>query len=99
MKQKINIGIDIGPTSVAIAATNEECKIIGKPTIFRFKDACDEKTGGVNNASRRDYRHFHRRLSRKKTLFSDFRKMLKTFNIQLPVDFFKHISSCTKTPP
>lgn len=73
MNKAINIGIDIGPTSVGLAAIENDTKeVYGKPIILRFADASDEKTGIPSNVSRREARHFRRRLNRKYRLRNDF---------------------------
>jgi CRISPR/Cas system Type II protein with McrA/HNH and RuvC-like nuclease domain len=75
MSKKINIGIDLGPTSIGLAMIDQNGKPVCKTTIVRFKDACNEKDGTPNNKSRRQYRSVRRRLTRKITLKEDFKKL------------------------
>jgi CRISPR/Cas system Type II protein with McrA/HNH and RuvC-like nuclease domain len=84
-KKKIHIGIDLGPTSIGIAAIDDNGDVVDKPRIYRFSDACNEKSGSPNNQSRREKRCLRRRIQRHFNKRNDFLKLIKIFYPEIPI--------------
>jgi CRISPR-associated endonuclease Csn1 len=96
-KKKVHIGVDLGPTSIGLAAIDEDGKPILKPFIFRCADACDEKTGKPTMSSRREYRAQRRNIQREKTLKHDALKLFSSYFSE-SIDKLKQIIDSNKTP-
>lgn len=89
--KKVIIGIDLGPTSVGIAAIDEDGKVLEKPSILRIPDNYDKTGKFTSCADRRKYRGIRRRYSRKKTIKRDFKKMVLSYFPK--IDFKKIFTS------
>lgn len=82
MKKKINIGFDIGITSVGWAIVDEENNIIDRG-VRLFEELKNPKDGTLKNVNRRSKRHGRRLISRRKNRKNDFIKLVtkKYFDI------------------
>ena len=74
-KKKINIGFDIGITSVGWAIVDEENKIIDRG-VRLFNELKNPKDGKLENQTRREKRHLRRTLRRKRNRKDDFIKLV-----------------------
>lgn len=75
MKKKINIGFDIGITSVGWALVDEENNIIGRG-VRLFEELKNPKNGKLLNQERRDKRTLRRIIRRKQNRKLDFIKLI-----------------------
>lgn len=82
MKKKINIGFDIGITSVGWAIVDEDNNIIDRG-VRLFEELKNPKDGKLKNQERREKRSARRMISRRKNRKDDFIKLLtrKYFDI------------------
>ncbi|MDE6429009.1 MAG: hypothetical protein K2K18_00690, partial [Malacoplasma sp.] len=82
MKKKVNIGFDIGITSVGWAIVDEENNIIDRG-VRLFEELKNPKDGSLKNSNRRSKRHGRRLISRRKNRKNDFIKLVtkKYFDI------------------
>lgn len=71
--RKVNIGLDLGITSVGWAVADENLSLIERGV--RLFDSLDDN-GELLNATRRDKRSMRRQVSRRKNLKKDFIKLL-----------------------
>ena len=75
MKKKINIGLDIGITSVGYSIIDEENNII-QMGVRLFDDVASAKDGTLKNATRREKRASRRRIRRIATRKDSYKKLL-----------------------
>lgn len=75
MKKKINIGLDIGITSVGYSIIDEENNII-QMGVRLFDDVASAKDGTLKNATRREKRASRRRTRRIATRKDSYKKLL-----------------------
>lgn len=80
LKKKINIGFDIGTTSVGWSIIDDDYNIIDMG-VRLFDDPANPKDGKLLNADRRSARSSRRRLRRIKVRKQAFKKLLLKFNI------------------
>lgn len=81
--KKVNIGLDLGITSVGWAVADENLTLIERGV--RLFDSLDDN-GELLNATRRDKRSMRRQVSRRKNLKKDFIKLLVRSKM-VPDDF------------
>lgn len=78
-KRKINIGLDIGTTSVGWSILEDQTNNIIDLGVRLFSDLIAPKTGVLNNVSRREHRAARRRINRLKIRKQDFYKLLQKY--------------------
>lgn len=89
IRQKINIALDLGTSSVGWSVITDNYKIL-KTGVVLFEDPTNPKDGSSKAAERRTFRQARRQLNRKKVRLADFKKLItkelqwfdeNTFNI------------------
>ena len=74
-KKHVNIGLDIGTTSVGWAIIDNDYNVIDYG-VRLFEDACEEKTGNTKNQVRRQHRSLRRLLHRRQHRKNRFIKLI-----------------------
>lgn len=87
-ENKINIGLDIGVSSVGWSVIDDDYNIIDMG-VRLFDDPADEKDGKLRNITRRTARHIRRLYSRRKIRINDLCNLLIKYHYVINKDEFK----------